>query len=135
MPAYDYRCVTGHEWEMVHSVAECDVDHECPKCGRLGSRIIHAAALHGAIFDKKISIGGSGMTFNTNAELREYERNNPDVKHVSSSDSWWQSHKDEARENAERVAMKKGFRDLDHKRDLDNQAKAKGETPSPVFDG
>lgn len=129
MPAYDYRCENGHEWEEIHSVADCDVDHLCQQCFSLGSRIIHAAALHGAIFDKKIQYGP--VTFETNAEARAYMKANPGLEPVSTTSSWWQNHKDEVREEAESQAVKQGWRDLDQRNTVQKEYREKGlESPS-----
>lgn len=40
MPRYDYRCPKNHVWELIHSIADCDLRHRCPTCKGDGKRQI-----------------------------------------------------------------------------------------------
>lgn len=130
MPAYDYVCVCGFEDEIIHPVRACDDVWACPDCGAAMRRRLTAVATIGAMPSKPIVLGQTGIAATSNSEVREYERQNPNHRVVSSADSWWRRHKDTARENAEAQARKQGWRDLDERIARQKEAKAKN-LPAP----
>lgn len=42
MPTYIYKCQNQHESTIVHSFAECDIDHHCPICEGIMHRVPQA---------------------------------------------------------------------------------------------
>ena len=89
----------------------------CPSCGRPVVRLVRPVATIGPMPSKPLRVDQIGRTFESNAELREYQRQNGDVEILSSTSNKWQKHKDIVRTKAERKATKNGFRDLEDKRD------------------
>ncbi len=47
MPTYEYRCPTGHEFELFQSMSE-EPSAECPECGEVAERLLSGGA--GLIF-------------------------------------------------------------------------------------
>ena len=47
MPTYEYRCPTGHEFELFQSMSE-EPSAECPECGGVSERLLSGGA--GLIF-------------------------------------------------------------------------------------
>ena len=47
MPTYEYRCPTGHEFELFQSMSE-ESSAECPECGEVSERLLSGGA--GLIF-------------------------------------------------------------------------------------
>ena len=47
MPTYEYRCPTGHEFELFQSMSE-EPSAECPECGEASERLLSGGA--GLIF-------------------------------------------------------------------------------------
>lgn len=39
MPTYIYRCTAKHTHTLSHSIADCNVRHACPECGRRMFRV------------------------------------------------------------------------------------------------
>jgi hypothetical protein len=81
----------------------------------------------GVVFTNALEIKQIGRTFNSNAELREYQRTNNVELHDSSSQSW-RDFKDGVREKCEKSAKKHGFRDLEHKNQIAKKAQAVGKS-------
>ncbi len=45
MPIYQYRCVNGHEFEVMQRMSEDALD-TCEVCGATASRVLFAPAIH-----------------------------------------------------------------------------------------
>tara|TARA_Y100000361_G_C11125888_1_gene325901 strand:- start:817 stop:1209 length:393 start_codon:yes stop_codon:yes gene_type:complete len=118
MPLYDVRCTNGCGYFNDVFVLLKDSDKiSCPSCGKPVVRLIRPVATVGPMPSKPLRVDQIGRTFESNEELRDYQRKNGDVEILSSSSNKWLKHKDIARNKAENRAKKQGFRDLDHKRD------------------
>lgn len=125
MPIYEYRCECGNEFEAVVSVADRD-DIEC-ECGGETKRLMATGVnAIGAIWDKKIHIGGLDRTFNTNAEMRQYLKENPSIEFVSTKDAAWKNSLQKATDKADSNARKWGFRSKRHWSDVQKREAAKG---------
>jgi putative FmdB family regulatory protein len=110
VPNYNYRCETceADTLNVFRSLAEKDT-RACPQCGNHTYTIISPVVSVGAQFSKPIVIGGLNRAFATNAEYRQWERENPDTHIVSTSSSDWERIKYNANNNAENVVQKWGF--------------------------
>lgn len=118
MPLYDVRCTDGCGYfnDIFAVLAEAN-KISCPSCGKPVVRLIRPVATVGPMPSKPLRVDQIGRTFESNEELRDYQRKNGDVEILSSSSNKWQKHKDTARNKAEKRAKQQGFRDLDDKRD------------------
>ena len=45
MPIYEYRCVNGHQFEVIQSITDAPVT-ECETCGAPVERVFHPVAVH-----------------------------------------------------------------------------------------
>lgn len=127
MPAYDYRCTAcGVDEEIIHPASETEHEWLCVECDAPMRRRIAATPTIGAMPSKPVRLGG--QDFQSNAEARRWQAQNPTARAVSQNDTWWRNHKDRARERAEGVAVRQGYRDLDQKRSRDIDAKKQGYT-------
>lgn len=117
MPLYDVRCVSGCGYFNDIFVLLKDVDKIiCPSCGQPVVRLVRPVATIGPMPSKPLRVDQIGRTFESNSELREYQRQNGDVEILSSTGDKWRKHKDIVRTKAESKAQQQGFRDLDDKR-------------------
>lgn len=117
MPTYDLRCEQCHV--VLHDVVMTISARESATCecgGRFESASWPKRVVSGPTMTKPLRLGGADVEITTPAQLREYERNNPDARILSKNDSWLRRHKDNARERAERKARNAGFNDLHHQR-------------------
>jgi len=71
MPAYDYHCLAcNHKTELLHSMADCDKRHRCPKCGvAMGRYLTACPTMRGDLNDFSTENGGKGRW---NPQLREH---------------------------------------------------------------
>ena len=53
MPRYDYKCPNGHQWELTHSMAECDKRHFCDTCRGKGQIQIPLVGLNNVTLTDK----------------------------------------------------------------------------------
>ena len=117
MPLYDVRCVSGCGYFNDVFVLLKDADKIiCPSCSKPVVRLVRPVATVGPMPSKPLRVDQIGRTFESNSELKEYQRQNGDVEILSSTSNKWQQHKDTARTKAEKRAKSQGFRDLDDKR-------------------
>lgn len=127
MPEYHYRCDDcDFETDLIHSISECDDVHTCGVCPSPMHRVPVPVATIGPMPSKPMTVGGAGVSFDRIEDVRAYEAANPNVRLTSRTSPGWRKHLDEARERAETVAKKQGFRDLDDRRERDRAAKKKG---------
>jgi putative FmdB family regulatory protein len=45
MPIYEYRCINGHEFEVIQRMADDPVE-TCEQCGAPAERVFHPVAVH-----------------------------------------------------------------------------------------
>lgn len=84
------------------------------------------ANLVGICWDKTFSIGGTGRTFHSNAELRAYQKENEGWETVSTKDRAWKDRLDIHRDKADKMFQKAGFKDKEHWSQISKREKAKG---------
>lgn len=119
MPLYDYLCSACDEVEEVaHPVSGCEELHPCGRCGGPRVRIIAPVSTVGPMPSRPLVLSSADLSFDRAEDARRYERDHP---LVSRNDGWWQRHRDKAREDAETLARRQGYRDLDHKRESDRR--------------
>jgi putative FmdB family regulatory protein len=136
MPLYDFRCDgdCGYFEDMFIPLAEKDAA-VCPDCGGSITTRIGAVVTVGPMPSKPLRVKQVGREFTSNSEYKQYQRANPDCAIISAGSSEWQKHRDSAREKAERMAKKRGYRDLaqQHERRRVEKAKEKGLVDKKVF--
>lgn len=126
MPWYDLICgKCGHTVDDV----DCPMDQRNAQVCEVCRETMHvrppAVRAVGAIFDKKITYGD--QTFETNAQARAWQKENPGFHAVSTASSDYVKMRDRLRNRAEKCAKKQGHRDLDDKRSKQRASKqAKG---------
>mgnify|MGYP003627987410 CR=1 FL=1 len=136
MPLYDFRCAgdCGYFEDMFIPLAEKD-NAVCPKCK--GSIIVRIGAVMtvGPMPSKPLRVAQIGRSFESASEVREYKKQNPGWEMESASSDSWRSHVDNTRERAERMAKKRGYRDLaqQHEKRKKEKAKRRGEIDNKVF--
>jgi len=115
---YEGECSAHGRFEEVQSVNEYVLNAGllCPKCGHKARTVLHAPPTIGPMPSKPLVIDQIGQTFHSRAEEREYFKRRPDRRIVDPSDSSFLKLKDKAREDAEKMATRQGFRDLDDRR-------------------
>jgi putative FmdB family regulatory protein len=126
MPLYEYVC-DGCEvcWEDFLAVSERN--SQVCECGAKARRMVSSGVnLHGAIWDKKIHIGGLDQTFNTNAEYRQYMKEHPNESTVSTKDPKWKAMVQASRDKADANCRKWGFKDHHHWSETHKKEAAKG---------
>lgn len=108
MIVYDYKCHICMTIEE-RFVKRANQDAQtCDECGCLLHRVkVYAVPAIGALFDKKVTVGPN--TFDSNQQMRDFFRKNPDRVPVSKTDKRYTDMMDEVKEGAERHAKGKGF--------------------------
>jgi putative FmdB family regulatory protein len=111
MPLYDVRCTSGCGKNEVY-VPLRDADNiVCPDCSGPAVRLVSPVLAIGALFSKPIEFGQIGKKFETNEQLRNYKKENPDAKFVQKDSKEWRSHYDSVRNHCDKKAKKQGFSD------------------------
>lgn len=111
MPLYDVRCTSGCGKNEVY-VALRDIEKiACPECDAPAIRLVSPVLAIGALFSKPIEYSQIGKRFETNAEFRQYKKDNPDAKFVTKDSTEWRSHYDKVRNHCDAKARKQGFSD------------------------
>jgi len=115
MPIYDMQCPEGDGY---YSDIICRIDdrhqQKCPECGVFLSIVPAPVMTVGPLPSKSAyTFSQIGRKFETNAELRQYRRENPEVRFQGKQE--FQRHKDVVREKCETTARRQGFRDLEAK--------------------
>lgn len=123
MPLYDYVCdECGHfEADFYLPLAEFGATVWCPNDPFLEAEMrtaIAAVSTIGPMPSKPVYGGGAEVSIHSAEEMREYKRKNPNSHFVDKNDSWMVRHRDQARERAESVARRQGFRDWEQRREV-----------------
>tara|TARA_Y100001973_G_C5153384_1_gene309368 strand:+ start:805 stop:1215 length:411 start_codon:yes stop_codon:yes gene_type:complete len=110
MPLYDMDCPKcGHLPEEFSKVADRET---CPYCkGKVTLRptVFHTA---GIIWSNQEKSSQLGKTFETNAQKREWLKQNPNVRQFSKGDAYDREHKEWVADECHKVAQKAGYADL-----------------------
>ena len=118
MPVYDFKCPDGCGY--FHDIYVPLSDHgttTCPECAAVMTTVISEVALVGPMPSKPLVVDQVGRTFESGAEWRQYQRENPDCEILSSDSTAWRKHRDKVAEKAEARARKGGYRDLADKKE------------------
>ena len=121
MPIYEVICDECGYGEEYSKIAVRD-NIKCSECGSNVERVISPVTTIGIVWDKKVSISQIGKTFNSNAEMRQYEKENPGFTFMTRGSPEWRAKRDHSRNRVEKLAKRSGFRDWD-----DMQQKNKAE--------
>lgn len=119
MPIYQLRCQDcEYEFETICRFDERD-SCVCEECGGPTDSVItgdHGIPV-GAVWDKKITQFSKqiGRSFDTNAEARQYFRENPGWVPISKDDKLMKDRRDFHLNGADATARKSGYRDHEHK--------------------
>ena len=88
MPIYEYRCATGHEFEVFQSMSE-DPISTCPECGAKVERVFNPVAVHfkgSGFYTTDYARSGSKSSSSTDGKT-DSEKSKKDGSGDSSSDS------------------------------------------------
>ena len=136
MPLYDFKCNKdcGYFEDMFIPLARKD-EARCPDCGGTITTRIGSVAPIGPMPSKPLRVDHIGRTFTSNAEFRQYQRENSDCAILSADSTEWRNHVDRAREKAEKTAKKKGYRDLaqQHEHSRKKLKKQQGAVDKKIF--
>lgn len=119
MPLYDFDCSTCERKLIDH---RCRADERqfvrCPDCDSpMALHFVPARMLlTGAAPSRPITIGGANVSFESNSGYREYLKANPSVKIVDQSDAQWKRFKDRNDDDANKMAKRGGYSDIDNMR-------------------
>tara|TARA_R110002126_G_scaffold59475_4_gene155845 strand:- start:1738 stop:2181 length:444 start_codon:yes stop_codon:yes gene_type:complete len=133
MPIYEYKCACGRVKDKRRKADDRDNPVPCTPCGATMLRSMGSMKMLGAGFDKKIKFGRH--TFDTNAQLRKWEKDNPEAEVVSKNSTAGKSSIWEAHQEADKYAKEEGFNDEEHmrasnrKQNEDHQRIRNQETP------
>ena len=87
-----------------------DWQPKCPICDSPVTIIVPPVLTVGPMESKPIDLTRSvGRKFTSNAEWREYQKQNPNARPVSVTDQSWKDHYNAVRELADRRANKQGY--------------------------
>jgi putative FmdB family regulatory protein len=119
MPLYDFDCsACDTTFTDLRCKVEARADMKCPVCE--GPMVQHFVPsnirLVGATPSKPIFVQGINQTFDDNASYRNYLRDHPEVKIVDGSDKDFKRIKERSTNDANRMAKKAGYSDIDHMR-------------------
>ena len=126
MPIYDMHCPEhGHYEDIVCRMADRH-NQGCPAedCGEKLRITPRAVQISGFTESRPLEVAQIGRTFNTNEELRQYQRETPDAKFLSASER--KENIRSVRERCEKSAVRQGFKDLESKRKVAKANLAKG---------
>lgn len=129
MPLYDARCPSHGKQEVFQLLAHFDDGLLCPVCDCEMLRIVSPVSQCGPSEDRPLHIKQIGKTFTSQAQVKEYLKENPGCEMVSSSSNAWKSLKSSARESADVHYRKQGYRDKEDyraniRKDLSEQKRA-----------
>ena len=124
MPLYDFACTScSRESPDVYlSLREHEAytDGSAPvlcECGGSMRTIISSVPTVGPTMTRPLTSRQLERDFTSPAEYRRYLRANPHIREHSGSSQTLRRHKDQARERAEVMAQKQGYRDWEHRQD------------------
>ena len=115
MPIYEIFCEKCGPGEEYAKVADRD-NIRCPDCQREVERILSPVTAVGVIWDKCLEVPSIGRTFRSNAEVRQYEKENPGIALMTKDSPEMQKKRDVSRERVEKHARRAGYIDRDDMR-------------------
>lgn len=101
----------------------------CPLCDHPVTIIVPPVLTVGPMESKPIDLSRSvGRKFTSNAEWREYQKQNPNARPVSVTDQSWKDHYNAVRELAEQRAIQQGYQGFYEKSEqIKKEKKERGE--------
>lgn len=136
MPLYDFRCEAGCGYyaDMYIPLKQFN-KAVCPKCKGTITTVIGTVPTIGPLPSKPLKVHQVGREFTSNAEFKQYQRDNPGCEILSADSAAWRKHTDMVREKAEATAKRRGYRDLEQQRAERKVEKAKqdGRLDKKVF--
>ena len=113
MPTYDIECgECGVVEDAYYPLAELD-SMVCPDCeGTAVRRLVSPVPTHGIVFSNAVYNAQLGRTFESNAEVRAYQKEKG-VEFVSTNSQHWRDTLDYTRSRVEKLAKRKGHKDFD----------------------
>ena len=128
MPFYDMKCAEhGHYADVFCKMANRH-SQQCPECGEVLTITPRPVAVHGYTIAKPLEIPQIGERFESNSQMRDYFRANPDAKILSEAERRDQKHRLQNR--VEATAVKQGFNSRQHRSEV---AKANASRGRDVF--
>tara|TARA_R100000234_G_scaffold72188_1_gene44495 strand:+ start:51 stop:452 length:402 start_codon:yes stop_codon:yes gene_type:complete len=112
MPIYEIFCEECGPGEEYAKVADRDNIH-CPGCHRRVERILSPVTTVGIVWDNRVHVPQIGRTFQSNSEMRQYEKDNPGFAFMTKNSPEWRKKLDRSRERVDKLAKRSGFSDWD----------------------
>lgn len=126
MPLYDYDCAACGEFIEDHfSASKPDT---CEQCGQPIAVPPQLTCTVGIIWANQEDSKQLGVRFESNAQKREFFKQNPQLREMSKGSADDRRFGDRLRERAERKAKRLGYVDLEDKRRFDQRNRTKGLT-------
>ena len=115
MPLYDLRC-TDCELEEERLLPIADKDSAvCDSCGAPMRTLIRGAAVIGITHSRPLDYSRQlGRVFESNAELRKYQADNPSDMFTSKSSPEFKAMKEKVQEHRHTTATSAGYKSTDH---------------------
>ena len=135
---HDLLCHYGHGYMPDELIESSDMRNGwavCPHRAQIHfARIVWsgAPALHGIVWSGNNAPERSeqlGTVWNTNAEKRAWQKENPHVREFVKGDAHDRRMQDRARNRADKHSRRIGYRDLEHRRKVQAKERAKGWKP------
>lgn len=103
---------------------------ECPECGSEARRIMSQTEVIGITHSKPFVAGKTGEVFETNAQARQYFKENPGARVREWDSAWGRNYKEKYQWKADQKAQKLGFKDARHRsQELKKQRDASPKSP------
>ena len=110
MPIYEIQCEECGPGEEYAKIADRD-SIPCPTCEGETRRILSPVKTVGIVWDNRVHVPQIGRTFQSNSEMRQYEKENPGFAFMTKESPEWQKKRDRSRERVEKHAKRAGFSD------------------------
>ena len=112
MPLYDIECKDCGVMEDVFSPRATDGhDYPCPKCEKVGKKLLTTFSTAGIIFSNPLTINSAGLKAESNSEARQYLKDNPNCRFVEREGSYWQNKVERLHERREAKVQNQGYKD------------------------
>ena len=112
MPIYEIFCEECGPGEEYAKVADRD-NIRCPDCHREVERILSPVTTVGVVWDKCLEVPSIGRTFRSNAEVRQYKKDNPGFAFMTKDSPEMKRKREVSRNRVERLAKRSGYSDWD----------------------
>ena len=110
MPIYEIHCDECGPGEEYSKIADRD-EIPCPGCGGETQRILSPVTTVGVVWDKCLEVPSIGRTFRSNAEVRQYEKENPGFAFMTKDSPEMKKKREISRNRVEKVAKRAGYSD------------------------